>query len=250
MSKSLLVKNQHCCFESMCFEKKTGYYADSPYGYGAISSARGKKYAGKEYSWCAFCKSYTPSYRGTKLCVGHAPIRQPGSGALYKVNYPPMIVTLCGREPIDCDCIYCLRFQECQAKNPTAQQAPEAETFCPIINNKISRCWETRTEHDAALISQEREKWERENNAPETKQAYRNGFDEGFEIGKAQCETHHQEIKEEAAAQAREDVLKELKEDLKSRFISSTNQWSKGRNSGLLECCNIIDDSLRSEVGK
>lgn len=37
------------------------------------------------------------------------------------------------------------------------------------------------------------------------------------------------------------EALKKLKMDLQSRFISSTNQWSKGRNSGLLECCNIID---------
>ena len=37
-------------------------------------------------------------------------------------------------------------------------------------------------------------------------------------------------------------VLDELKRDLKTRFISSSNQWSKGRNSGLIECCNIIDE--------
>jgi hypothetical protein len=40
-------------------------------------------------------------------------------------------------------------------------------------------------------------------------------------------------------------VLEELKNDLKTRFISTTNQWSKGRNSGLIECCNIIDELLR-----
>ena len=45
----------------------------------------------------------------------------------------------------------------------------------------------------------------------------------------------------------RERVLKELKKDLESRFIASNNQWAKGRNSGLLECCNIIDESLRGE---
>ena len=40
----------------------------------------------------------------------------------------------------------------------------------------------------------------------------------------------------------RDKVLDELKRDLKTRFISSSNQWSKGRNSGLIECCNIIDE--------
>jgi hypothetical protein len=43
----------------------------------------------------------------------------------------------------------------------------------------------------------------------------------------------------------REKAFEKLKDDLKTRFISSGNQWSKGRNSGLLECCNIIDESLR-----
>jgi len=42
----------------------------------------------------------------------------------------------------------------------------------------------------------------------------------------------------------RDTVLKELKKDLQSRFVSSYNQWSKGRNSGLLECCNLIDEYL------
>jgi len=46
------------------------------------------------------------------------------------------------------------------------------------------------------------------------------------------------------ATPERDKVLKELKKDLQSRFISSINQWSKGRNSGLLECCNIIDEYL------
>jgi hypothetical protein len=40
----------------------------------------------------------------------------------------------------------------------------------------------------------------------------------------------------------RDKVLEALKKDLQTRFISSSNQWSKGRNSGLLECCNIIDE--------
>lgn len=51
----------------------------------------------------------------------------------------------------------------------------------------------------------------------------------------------------EAVKSERERVLKALKKDLQTRFISSTNSWSKGRNSGLLECCNIIDEPLRSE---
>lgn len=42
-----------------------------------------------------------------------------------------------------------------------------------------------------------------------------------------------------------EKVLGELKADLKTRFVSQSNQWCKGRNSGLLECCNIIDERLR-----
>jgi hypothetical protein len=48
----------------------------------------------------------------------------------------------------------------------------------------------------------------------------------------------------------REKVLETLKKDLQTRFIPSNNQWSKGRNSGLLECCNIIDEELRQNVGK
>jgi len=44
----------------------------------------------------------------------------------------------------------------------------------------------------------------------------------------------------------RDKVLDELKRDLKTRFISSSNQWSKGRNSGLIECCNIIDELRRA----
>ena len=40
-------------------------------------------------------------------------------------------------------------------------------------------------------------------------------------------------------------VLKALKKDLRTRIISSSNQWSKGRNAGLLECCNIIDEYRR-----
>ncbi len=47
------------------------------------------------------------------------------------------------------------------------------------------------------------------------------------------------------ALAARGKVLDELKADLNARFISSSNQWSKGRNSGLLECCNIINEHLR-----
>ncbi|MCK9591359.1 MAG: hypothetical protein M0Q91_05050 [Methanoregula sp.] len=39
-------------------------------------------------------------------------------------------------------------------------------------------------------------------------------------------------------------VLEKLNRDLKTRFVSSSNQWSRGRNSGLLECCNIIDEYL------
>jgi hypothetical protein len=44
----------------------------------------------------------------------------------------------------------------------------------------------------------------------------------------------------------REKVLDELKGDLKTRFVSSSNQWSKGRNSGLIECCNIIDEYIKA----
>jgi hypothetical protein len=47
-------------------------------------------------------------------------------------------------------------------------------------------------------------------------------------------------------AQIRNGILDELTSDLKTRFISSSNQWSKGRNSGLIECCNIIE-SLRNK---
>jgi len=52
---------------------------------------------------------------------------------------------------------------------------------------------------------------------------------------------------EQAKREERERVLGNLKKDLKTRFIPQTNQWSKGRNSGLLECCNIIDETLRGE---
>lgn len=47
--------------------------------------------------------------------------------------------------------------------------------------------------------------------------------------------------------EVRNKVLKAFKKELQTRFISSSNQWSKGRNSGLLECCNIIDESLMLE---
>jgi hypothetical protein len=46
---------------------------------------------------------------------------------------------------------------------------------------------------------------------------------------------------------AREQYAEDLKKDLKSRFVSQSNQWCKGRNSGLIECCNIIDESLRQQ---
>lgn len=52
-----------------------------------------------------------------------------------------------------------------------------------------------------------------------------------------------------AAKAATEKVLEDLKADLKTRFVSSSNQWCKGRNSGLIECCNIIDESLRAQQG-
>ena len=52
---------------------------------------------------------------------------------------------------------------------------------------------------------------------------------------------------EDALKAEREKVLWELREDLQTRFISSSNRWSKGRNSGLIVCCNIIDESLRGE---
>ena len=48
-------------------------------------------------------------------------------------------------------------------------------------------------------------------------------------------------------------VLDELRADLETRFISSSNNWSKGRNSGLIECCNIIDEhkaALRQQRGE
>jgi len=45
-----------------------------------------------------------------------------------------------------------------------------------------------------------------------------------------------------SAAIERDKMLKALKKDLQTRFISSGNPWSRGRNSGLLECCNIIDE--------
>lgn len=55
-----------------------------------------------------------------------------------------------------------------------------------------------------------------------------------------QCKMTVMQCKERAAKS--EAVLDELKKDLKTRFIPSNNQWSKGRNSGLIECCNIIDE--------
>ena len=47
----------------------------------------------------------------------------------------------------------------------------------------------------------------------------------------------------------RNATLDALKKDLQTRFIPSTNQWSKVWNSGLLECCNIIDESLQRQAG-
>ncbi len=58
-------------------------------------------------------------------------------------------------------------------------------------------------------------------------------------------EEHDANIAAQATAEVNRRVLQNLKKDLESRFIPSSNQWSKGRNSGLLECCNIIDESLR-----
>jgi hypothetical protein len=46
--------------------------------------------------------------------------------------------------------------------------------------------------------------------------------------------------------QERDKVLDELKKDLQTRFVSSSNSWSKGRNSGLIECDNIIDEHRQS----
>lgn len=48
----------------------------------------------------------------------------------------------------------------------------------------------------------------------------------------------------EERREERKRVLEALKRDLQTRFVSSSNQWSKGRNSGLIECCNIIDEEL------
>ena len=68
-------------------------------------------------------------------------------------------------------------------------------------------------------------------------------------INKIGCASHS-----EAARTATLAAYEELKKDLKTRFVSSNNQWCKGRNSGLIECCNIIDehaDPLRqSTTGK
>ena len=55
-------------------------------------------------------------------------------------------------------------------------------------------------------------------------------------------------ISRAAADAATLAALKELKTDLETRFIPSSNQWSKGRNSGLIECCNIIDDHVRQST--
>jgi hypothetical protein len=61
-------------------------------------------------------------------------------------------------------------------------------------------------------------------------------YHQGLEAGKA-----------EAARTATIAVLKKLKTDLETRFVSSSNQWARGRNSGLIECCNIIDDYLQQQ---
>ena len=64
------------------------------------------------------------------------------------------------------------------------------------------------------------------------------------------CNYRDSELEKGHRQDEREKVLDELREDLKTRFIPSSNQWSKGRNSGLIECCNIIDESLRKKDGE
>src|SRR5271157_2832355 len=57
---------------------------------------------------------------------------------------------------------------------------------------------------------------------------------------------HDAAVAEKARKDERDKALLELKSDLGTRFISpENNQWSRGRNSGLLECCNIIGEFLR-----
>lgn len=92
--------------------------------------------------------------------------------------------------------------------------------------------------------------------APETKQAYRNGFDDGFEIGNAQCEIHHQDVIEEAATKPREEVL-ELLDDLrkyaKGEYTEADISGNEREMRTHLEYENRIwgvMKSLRSEVKK
>jgi hypothetical protein len=61
----------------------------------------------------------------------------------------------------------------------------------------------------------------------------------------ANLQEHDRTPREAAYHEGGLAALENLEADLKTRFIFSTNQWSKGRNSGLIECCNIIDESLR-----
>jgi hypothetical protein len=71
-----------------------------------------------------------------------------------------------------------------------------------------------------------------------------------FNFG-CECPDCKKTIAEHDAAVAHAATLKayeKLRVDLETRFISSNNQWSKGRNSGLLECLNIID-KYRSTAG-
>lgn len=111
----------------------------------------------------------------------------------------------------------------------------ENVTSCPALFQKLK-------EHDAALIAQKREKWEREhtkkpgcyNSCP---------FDDlcANDIEKIQ------EIERMAAAQAREDVLDEMRD-----LVRNTKKYGTIEPEELFHWTGIIAmiDSLRSEAGK
>jgi hypothetical protein len=72
------------------------------------------------------------------------------------------------------------------------------------------------------------------------------GYSEGYHDGRTDVLKELQKENSEIARKEKKKVLDELKTDLKTRFIAEGgNQWVRGRNSGLIECCNIIDEHLQ-----
>lgn len=160
-------------------------------------------------------------------------------------------------------CKDCTDPNQCYVPCHQVPKNPCIERGCTDIEDCDEICVHSRIfspnwvkEHDAALIAQEREKWERER-----AQALPTETCPICDIA-ASCDHRfgangYPPCVQRAAAQAREDVLAHLTAKLQERKsqIESVQhgnpipERSRGRIIGLLDaCCEI--ESLRSEVGK